>query len=320
MTRFDVFNGDADGLCALHQLRLAKPAEAILVTGVKRDIGLLARVAAAAEPGDAVTVLDVSLAVNRAALETLLARGVDIAYFDHHYAGEIPSHPLLDAHIDPAPDVCTSIVVDRHLGGAHRVWAVVGAFGDNLIGPAERLAASLGLSPGATAALRTLGENLGYNAYGDSEADLVIPPADLYRLQSAYADPWRFIADEPVLHKIDQARQNDLALASDMEPALAVAGGTLYVLPDEPWSRRVRGAFGNELANRHPHIAHAIVTPNAEGGYMISVRAPLATPHGADALCRAFPSGGGRASAAGVNDLPKSELPAFFRAFAQAYP
>ena len=43
MTRaIDVFNGDADGLCALHQLRLAEPlADAQLVTGVKRDIALL---------------------------------------------------------------------------------------------------------------------------------------------------------------------------------------------------------------------------------------------------------------------------------------
>ena len=59
MRCIDVFNGDADGLCALHQLRLAEPAAAELVTGVKRDIALLERVAAA--PGDLVTVLDVSL-------------------------------------------------------------------------------------------------------------------------------------------------------------------------------------------------------------------------------------------------------------------
>ena len=45
---YDVFNGDADGLCALHQLRLANPALAELVTGVKRDIKLLDRVKAGA--------------------------------------------------------------------------------------------------------------------------------------------------------------------------------------------------------------------------------------------------------------------------------
>ena len=41
MKNFDVFNDDADGLCALTQLRNAQPLEAELVTGVKRDINLL---------------------------------------------------------------------------------------------------------------------------------------------------------------------------------------------------------------------------------------------------------------------------------------
>ena len=46
MTHFDVFNGDADGLCALHQLRLEAPLDSVLITGVKRDIALLQRVPA----------------------------------------------------------------------------------------------------------------------------------------------------------------------------------------------------------------------------------------------------------------------------------
>ncbi|MEP7181955.1 MAG: acetyltransferase [Betaproteobacteria bacterium] len=320
MTRFDVFNGDADGLCALHQLRLAEPADAVLVTGVKRDIALLPRVAAAAVAGDVATVLDISLAANRDALDTLLAGGVAVRYFDHHYAGDVPAHPLLQAAIDPAPDVCTSIVVDRHLDGRHRVWAVVGAFGDNLAGPARQLAAALALDEGRIAALQALGDNLAYNAYGDTEADLVIGPADLYRVLSAYADPWKFIADEPVLKRIEHARHHDLLQARDVDPALAADRATLYLLPDEPWSRRVRGAFGNELANRHPDVAHAILTPNEDGGCMVSVRAPLAAPRGADALCRAFSSGGGRAGAAGINHLPTAEIPEFFRRFAQTYP
>src|SRR3954454_16719824 len=95
------FNGDADGLCALQQLRLAAPratGRETLVTGVKRDIALLDRVAASA--GDACTVLDVSLDVNRAGLEKLLAAGVSVRYFDHHFAGDIPAHAGLEAHID----------------------------------------------------------------------------------------------------------------------------------------------------------------------------------------------------------------------------
>ncbi|MFZ8890176.1 MAG: DHH family phosphoesterase, partial [Pseudomonadales bacterium] len=73
MARYDVFNGDADGICALLQLRLAMPAESTLITGVKRDIDLLKQVAAG--PGDEITVLDVSMDTNRAALDAALAAG-----------------------------------------------------------------------------------------------------------------------------------------------------------------------------------------------------------------------------------------------------
>ena len=56
----DVFNGDADGICALHQLRLHAPCpQARLVTGVKRDIALLARLKEVRE--SRITVLDISL-------------------------------------------------------------------------------------------------------------------------------------------------------------------------------------------------------------------------------------------------------------------
>ena len=40
---YDIFNGDADGLCALQQLRLAEPRTATLVTGTKRDIGAIGK-------------------------------------------------------------------------------------------------------------------------------------------------------------------------------------------------------------------------------------------------------------------------------------
>ena len=38
---YDIFNGDADGILSLLQLRLADPIASELVTGVKRDIVLL---------------------------------------------------------------------------------------------------------------------------------------------------------------------------------------------------------------------------------------------------------------------------------------
>ena len=62
MHTYDVFNGDADGICALTQLRLAEPAETTLITGVKRDIALAKQVPTA-EPAK-VNILDVSLDKN----------------------------------------------------------------------------------------------------------------------------------------------------------------------------------------------------------------------------------------------------------------
>ncbi len=145
MTHFDVFNGDADGICALVQLRLATPIESVLITGAKRDIALLQCVEG--RQGDEVTALDISVAVNREALLSLLARGVKVEYFDHHFAGELPKHAGLKAHIDTSPGVCTGILVDRYLAGKHRIWAVVAAFGDNLASVAQQLAHPLALDP-----------------------------------------------------------------------------------------------------------------------------------------------------------------------------
>ena len=73
MADFDAFNGDADGVCALVQLRLAEPRESTLITGVKRDIGLAKRIEAGA--GDRVTVLDVSLDKNRDDIQRILDAG-----------------------------------------------------------------------------------------------------------------------------------------------------------------------------------------------------------------------------------------------------
>lgn len=70
---FDFFNGDADGICALIQLRLTKPLASVLLTGVKRDIKLLDKIKV--NKGDQLTVLDVSLQKNRQRFIEFLAAG-----------------------------------------------------------------------------------------------------------------------------------------------------------------------------------------------------------------------------------------------------
>jgi hypothetical protein len=168
--------------------------------------------------------------------------------------------------------------------------------------------------------LRELGENLAYNAYGDSEADLIVHPAELCRVMRGYVDPFRFAGSEGILRTIDDSRRTDLESARGTRPLAHASGAAVYVLPDAAWSRRVRGAFGNELAHAHPLRAHAVLTPDGQGGFTVSVRAPMARPVGADALCRQFTSGGGRASAAGINHLPADGLDAFRLRFESAFP
>jgi hypothetical protein len=317
MSCFDVFNGDADGLCALQQLRLAEPRDAVLVTGIKRDIGLLARVEAGA--GDEVTVLDIALDKNRGALERLLAAGARVRYFDHHFPGEIPAHPLFEPRIDTTPDRGTSLLVDDFLGGRHRAWAVVGTYGDNFDESARRAAQPLGLSGGQLQALRDLGIYLNYNGYGAEVADLHFPPDALFRRLQPYADPLAFIALDPAFGQLRDGFDQDMARARSISAALDRPGHRLHLLPAEPWARRAGGVLANELARSAPAQAHALLTRLPAGGFVVSVRAPLTRRQGADDLCRRFPGGGGRPAAAGINELPDSLYDDFVAAFLAAF-
>ena len=316
MRRFDVFNGDADGICALRQLRLEAPHETQLVTGLKHDIALLGRVDARA--GDEVTVLDVSLARNREALAEILSRGATVRYFDHHEAGVIPSHPALAATIDRTGLACTSELVDRALDGRHRAWAVAGAFGDGLHEAAGRLAASIGLAPARVQRLRELGEALNYNAYAESEAEAIAHPAALYRIAARHDDPFS-LALEPVVSRIARARAEDLSAALRVAPFHATAATEVHVLPDRPGSRRILGDFANARAHDDPARAHAVLAPLRAGGFAVSVRCPHRAATSASDFCGRFPTGGGRATAAGIGRLDAAGLEAFVRDFDVAF-
>ena len=309
MAHFDVFNGDADGICALHQLRLAAPCpKAELVTGPKREIQLLKRIAPVA--GDSVTVLDIALDSNREDLERILATGAEVHYFDHHFAGDQPfEHTGLTTHINTAPDVCTSLLVDECLNGQYRLWAITAAFGDNLHKSARRTAEPLGLDEATLTALQALGECLNYNGYGENLADLWFHPAELYKALQGYPDPRQFIAESPAYRKLYEGYTADLEAAHDLSALLVTPDAAAYELPDTAWARRVSGILANQLAHQHPERAHAVLTPASGDKYTVSIRAPLNRPSGADSLCRQFAGGGGRAAAGGINGLPAAEVP-----------
>jgi hypothetical protein len=317
MSQYDVFNGDADGLCALHQLRLIDPLDTQLVTGPKREIELLTRVPA--DQAESVTVLDISMEKNGAALRALLEAGARVAYFDHHFPGEIPDHPGLSTHLDTRPEVCTSLLVDAYLDGRARAWAVVGAFGDNLDDSARRAAEPLGLDESDISRLRELGICLNYNGYGPRIEDLHFAPDALYRRLQPYADPFDFMTQDPAFAQLRDGYADDMARARALKPEYDDARHRLVILPAESWARRASGVYANELAQDAPEKAHAILTRLGGGGFLVSVRAPVARPEGADQLCRCFPTGGGRTGAAGINHLPEVDYDAFLEAFRAAF-
>jgi hypothetical protein len=314
MAWIDVCNGDADGLFALVQLRLADPVPAQLVTGLKHDIELLERVVAL--DGDQVTVCDISMRRNAGPLARLLSAGVRVRYFDHHESGPIPDHPGLESHVDLTSDICTSLIVDQHLGGRFSAWAAAAAWGDNLAASAVRVADRLRLGAEERAALRELGEAVNYNAYGETPADPLIAPDALFKRLAAYADPLDAWCGVPLLAEMARRRRADLEEAHAMSPTVADHLVRMWVLPDEPWSRRVVGPFANEVAAEDPARAHAVARLRADGRYDVSVRAPLALRAGADRLCRAF-GGGGRAAAAAADGLSAADLERFVLAFRQ---
>lgn len=308
----DVCNGDADGLCAVVQWRLHDPQIARFITGLKRDIELLKRVEAV--HGDQVLVCDISMQRNMQPLMRLLDAGVGVRYFDHHKVDRIPKHRLLEAHIDVTSRTCTSLLVDQHVHGRFRAWALVGAFGDNLAPVATRLAEDMGLSSSDSLRLKSLGESINYNAYGDSEQDVWISPPHLYDRLVRYADPLKFLEHETVGQELQGRRAHDMQLAQTLAPYRQGPQTSVYLFPDAAWSRRVLGSMGNCLACSHPQRAHALIRPSGTGDFVVSVRAPLLAPIGAAEFCRAF-GGDGRAAAAGIDHLPADQLDPLITAF-----
>lgn len=313
----DIFNGDADGICALIQLRLAKPCDAQLVTGVKRDFTLLSKVAA--QPGDQLTVLDISLDKNRQALLNLLHHQVEVFYVDHHLAGEIPQHPCLSCLINTDANTCTSLLVNQFLEQRHVAWAVTGAFGDNLNASAMAAAAPLQLSPAQLAQLQQLGICINYNAYGHDLADLHHHPAELYQQLAVYPSPFDFLAEQHDSYQsLLSGYTDDLARAYAITPEYQTKHVAVYILPDQAWARRVSGVWSNTLANRNPDQANAVLSHNPQGGFKVSVRASINHKIGADELCSRF-AGGGRKAAAGINQLAHTQLAEFIAAFEQQF-
>ena len=336
MMHYDVFNGDADGIIALLQLRLSskdskqgvKPfadveplagvEHSTLITGVKRDIDLLKQVDG--NLASSVTVLDISMEKNIEALTNLLNDNVDVFYVDHHRTGKVPQSEKLTSLLDIDANTCTSLLVNEHLGGEFATWAVVAAFGDNMHASAVSLANELGLTVDEQSLLQELGIYINYNGYGSNTEDLHYHPAQLYQQLLSYPNPFDLIYQkDSVFSKLKTAYLTDMAKANSAAVVFENNSFKAVQLADESWARRVSGVFGNELANASPSRAHVVLTLNVDKSYTVSVRAPLNNKQGAGELCAQFPTGGGRAAAAGINALPEEMLGDFLNRVSKYY-
>ena len=308
---YDVFNGDADGILSLLQLRLSDPRPSELISGIKRDIALLERVSL--QKASSVTVLDISMDKNRAALNALLTHQIPVTYIDHHKATEPPESAYLTSHINLDANTCTALIVNDQLADQHRLWAITAAYGDNMIASAESLADKENLNDVDRRFLRQLGTLVNYNGYGEKLEDLHIPPVDLYKQLLRYRTPFECRDDTySPYYTLLAAFEKDQSALSQATTLFDSASLQVVSLPATAAARRMSGTYINDLANLNPSRAHITLVERDLRGeddqvcYTVSVRAPLNNKQGAAAICSQFDTGGGREAAGGINQLPRA--------------
>ncbi len=314
-----VFNGDADGLVGQHILFLELGRPVLRVTGLKREIGLLARLPRLT--AGHIHGIDISLRRNLDALYPLLAQGnLRITWYDHHEPGEPPVHPSLVLHVNQAPETCTGAIVNAVRGHRHPLWAALAAFGDNLPATASALASAGGASAHEAQLLKRAGTLVNYNAYGEAPGDQLIPAPELAERMEPFVSALDFCWEASIFgplaaqYEADQDAFQSLIALVDMPAAKA------FVVPDAPFARRYAATWANERALQHPNEALAVLHAQADGGYRISLRSPRregAVPAASD-LAREF-GGGGRKLAAGIDALPADRLDRFAERFGIYY-
>lgn len=323
-----VFNGDADGIVSQHLLALSGVAPEARITGLKRDLRLLRHLPETPPGGGghALFVCDINLRDNRDDLLRLLQNpATEISWYDHHEPGEIPANSRLATHISTGRGTCTGLLVHADLRAKGQDpdprWAAMAAFGDNLPEAARALLAPSGTGADELAMLREAGELINYNAYGETADDVLFAPLDVAERMAPFADPLAFIRESGLIGPLRAQLKEDEERMGGLVPDHTVSGASLYVLPAQAFARRLGSTFANRAALSDPGRAVAVLHPLRDGTFQASIRAPRGRPGAAAAasLAEEFPSGGGRALAAGVNRLDPADVDRFVRRFFETY-
>lgn len=278
--RWFAYNGDADGICSMVQWGLVHGVDGNRVTGVKRDIELLDRINPS--KGDEVIVMDISMARNHSMAQKFAQNGANITWFDHHLAGE--NIESISAHIDTSDNVCTARIVEQHLG-VESSWAQVALHGDGLS------------KHSSIPEYRELGELLNYNGYGADLTDLHFHPDDLMMLCLESKTPEQFMLSTAFV-KLKEGFDSDMSNADSI-----VEKDGFFLLPNEAWARRVVGVMAHRINEKGtgPHV----IAIDKGSTFQVSIRGK----NGIGELCAMF-GGGGRATAGGIDNLPKAEITA----------
>ena len=281
--RWYAYNGDADGICSMVQWGLVHGIEGHRITGVKRDIELLERVHP--KDGDEIIVMDISLARNHSRAQDLSKNGFAITWFDHHLAGD----PIgeVNSFIDTSSDVYAARIVEKFLG-VDSDWAQVALHGDGLSVHSSK------------PEFKELGELLNYNGYGADLSDLHFHPDELLLLCLQAKTPQNFMNTQAFM-TLKNGFESDLSHAQNV----SITDG-YYLLPNESWARRVVGVMAHRI-NESGDGPHVIAIDKGET-LQVSIRGS----EGIGELCKMF-GGGGRATAGGIDALPKSEITALMK-------
>ena len=169
--------------------------------------------------------------------------------------------------------------------GVKSEWAEVALHGDGLSVHSSR------------PDFKELGELLNYNGYGADLDDLHFHPDKLMRLCLESKTPEKFL-QTPAFETLKKGFADDMR---NVESIKEVDG--IYLLPNEAWARRVVGVMAHRINSTGPG-PHVIAI---DKGHTLQVS--LRGNEGIGEICSMF-GGGGRATAGGIDALPKEEITA----------